>query len=113
MTPNTPRQFLEKILPTKFKPEKAAGFDAIVQIKLTGPDGGDWVIILKDKKLKIYEGIHPQPNLTLTIADSDFMDLVNGKLGTTEAFLKSKIELSGSLGLALKLKDSGLLDFNS
>lgn len=112
MAANTPRQFMEKILPTKFKPEKAADFNVVVQLNLTGPNGGNWTIILKDQKMKVHEGTNPEPTLTLTIADSDFMDLVNGKMGTTQAFLSGKIQFSGSLSLALKLKDAGLLDFN-
>lgn len=113
MEAQTPKQILEEILPCKFKPEKAAGFDVVAQMKLTGPNGGDWTLMLKNKTLTVREGIHPSPTLTLTMADIDFMDLVNGKLSTTQAFFTGKIHLVGDLILALKLKDAGLLDFES
>lgn len=112
MVAKTPKQFLEEVLPTKFKPEKAANFNVVVQLNLTGPNGGNWTIFLKDQKLKVYEGTYPEPDLTLTVVDSVFMDLVNGKIGTTEAFFNGKIQFNGSLSLALKLKDAGLLDFS-
>jgi putative sterol carrier protein len=113
METKTPKQFLEEILPNKFKPEKAADFDVTAQLNLTGPNGGCWILTLKNQKLKVTEGTHPSPTLTLTVADSDFMDLVNGKLKTTQAFFGGKIHLSGNLILALKLKDAGLLDFGA
>jgi len=111
MEAKTPKQFLEEILPSKFKPEKAADFDVTAQLNLTGPNGGNWVLELKNKTLKVREGTHPSPTLTLTVADTDFMDLVNGKLKSAQAFFGGKIHLSGDLVLALKLKDAGLLDF--
>jgi putative sterol carrier protein len=109
----TPKQFLEEILPSKFKPEKAANFDVAAQLKLTGPRGGNWIIMLKNQTLKVTEGTHPSPTLTLTIADNDFMDLVKGKLSTMKAFFSGKISLTGDFSLALKLKDAGLLDFGA
>lgn len=107
----TPKKFLEEILPKKFKPEKAAGFDVVAQLNLSGPNGGNWIIIIKNQTLKVAEGTNPKPELTLTLADADFMDLVNGKSSTMKAFLNGKINFSGSFGLALRLRDAGILDF--
>ena len=109
----TPKKILEEELSSKFNADKAANLDAIVQLNLTGPNGGNWVINIKNQTLKITSGTHPSPALTLTIADSDFMDLVNGKLSTTKAFFNGKIQFSGNFNLALKLKDAGLLDFQT
>ena len=107
----TPKQFLEDVLPKNFKPEKAAGFDVVAQLNLTGPNGGNWILTLKNQVLTVSQGTHPEPNLTLTILDSDFIDMVNGKIGTTQAFFSGKIHMTGNLLLALKLRDAGLLDF--
>jgi putative sterol carrier protein len=113
MEAKTPKQFLEETLPSRFKPDKAANIDVTVQLNLTGPNGGDWVIAIRNQTLKVTEGNHPSPSLTLTIADKDFMDLVNGKLSTTKAFFNGKIHLSGNFSLALKLMDAGLLNFGT
>jgi putative sterol carrier protein len=113
MEAKTPKQFLEEVLPSKFKPEKAAGFDIVAQLNLTGPNGGDWTLTLKNQTLTVAEGTHPSPTLKLTVTDDDFMDLLNGKLSTTQAFFIGKIHLSGDLMLALKLRDAGLLDFGT
>ena len=49
----TPQEFFEKILPYRFKPEKAAGVDVIAQIHIAGPDGGNWVVTVKNQKIKV------------------------------------------------------------
>ncbi len=36
METNTPREFFEKALPARFKPEKAAGINVIAQLNITG-----------------------------------------------------------------------------
>ena len=113
MEAKTPEQFLEEVLPSRFKPDKTANIDAVACLNLTGPNGGDWVITIRDRTLKVTKGTHPSPALTLTIADSDFMDLVNGKLSTAKAFFNGKIHFSGNFSLALKLKDAGLLDLGT
>ena len=113
MEAKTPKQFLEEILPSRFKPDRAANIDTVARLDLTGPNGGDWIIIIRNRTLNVTEGPHPSPSLTLTIADNDFMDLVNGKLSTAKAFFNGKIRFSGNFNLALKLKDAGLLDFGT
>lgn len=107
----TPKKFLEEVLPSKFRPEKAAGFDVVAQLNVTGVNGGSWFITVKNQTLKVNEGTHPSSTLTLTVSDVDFMDMVNGKLSATQAFFGGKIHLVGSLLLALKMRDAGLLDF--
>ena len=110
MEPKTPREFFEKTLPERFKPEKAAGVDVTVQLNLTGSsDGGDWVITLKDQKIQASPGIIPAPTLTLKTSEADFMDLVNGKLSAEKAFFSGKVNFKGSIATALKLRDTGFL----
>jgi putative sterol carrier protein len=109
MEAKTPKEFLEKLLPARFKPDKAVGIDVVTQLNLTGSNGGDWVVIIKDQKLQVREGTTPSPTLTLKMAEKDFMDIVNGKLSTEKAFFSGKVHFEGSLSLALKLRDAGFL----
>jgi len=53
MEVKTPKEFFEKVLPAKFDPNKATGIDAVVQLNISGDNGGDWYLIIKDKKLEI------------------------------------------------------------
>ena len=105
----TPKEFFENVLPKRFKPDRAEGIDAILQIKITGPKGADWVVALKDQKLVAREGKHNSPTLTLEMAETDFMDLINGELSSEKAFFTGKLRFKGSIALALKLKETGFL----
>jgi len=109
MEAKTPKEFFEKSLPSRFKPDKAAGIDVIAQLNLTGINGGEWVVTLKDQKLQVTEGTHPSPSLTLKMAENDFMDIVNEKLSAEKAFFTGKIQFKGNISMALKLKDAGFL----
>jgi putative sterol carrier protein len=109
MEAKTPKEFFEKALPARFKPDKSAGIDVVAQLNLTGSNGGDWVVILKDQKLQVKEGTTSSPTLTLKMAEKDFMDIVNDKLSTEKAFFSGKVHFEGSLSLALKLRDAGFL----
>jgi len=105
----TPKEFFEEVLPSRFKPEKAAGIDIIVQINITGPNGGDWVVTIKNQKLEVKEGTHPSPTLELKMIETDYMDLVNGKMSGEKAFITGKLKFKGKIGLALKLRETGFL----
>jgi putative sterol carrier protein len=109
METNTPREFFEKALPDRFKPEKAAGINVIAQLNVTGPEGGNWIVSIKDQKLQVTEGTHATPTLTLKMNENDFMDLVNGKLSAEKAFFTGKVHFKGDIGVALKLRDAGFL----
>jgi len=109
MEAKTPKEFFEKALPLRFKPEKTAGIDVIAQLNLTGANGGDWVVTIKDQKLQVREGTAPSPTLTLKMTENDFMNIVNDKLSAEKAFFTGKIHFEGNLNLALKLRDAGFL----
>ena len=106
---HTPQEFFEKILPARFKPEKAAGIDVIAQLNISGPEGGSWTVTIKDQKMQIKEGVHSAPVLTLKMGLSDFLDLVNGKLSAEKAFFTGKVQFKGNITVALKLRDAGFL----
>jgi putative sterol carrier protein len=106
---NTPKDFFEKVLPNRFKPDKAAGVDVTVQIKITGPNGGNWAVTIKDQKLEVKEGTQPSPTLSLEMEEADYMDVVNGKMSGEKAFLTGKLRFKGNIALALKLRETGFL----
>lgn len=109
MEAKTPKEFFEEVLPNRFKPDKAAGIDVTVRVKITGLGGGDWVVTIKNQKLEVKEGTHPSPTLTLEMAEADYLDLVNGKLSGEKAFLTGKLRFKGNIALALKLRETGFL----
>ena len=105
----TPKEFFEKVLPSRFKPEKAVGIDVTVQINITGPNGGDWVVTIKNQKLETKEGTNPSATLELKMEEEDYMNLINGKISAEKAFMTGKLKFEGNIGLALRLRESGFL----
>jgi putative sterol carrier protein len=81
----------------------------VTQINITGPDGGNWTVTIKDQKLQVIEGVATSPSLTLKMNENDFMDLVNERLSAEKAFFTGRIQFRGNIATALKLKEAGFL----
>jgi putative sterol carrier protein len=85
-------------------PSKAAGMNATYQFDLSGDDGGQYNIVMKDGAGQAGSGTVENPNITITMAANDFVDLTTGKLDGTMAFMSGKIKIKGDMGLAMKLQ---------
>jgi putative sterol carrier protein len=109
MEAKTPKEFFEKVLPNRFNPNKTKGVDVTVQINIMDPNGGEWIVTIKDQKLEVKEGTHPSPTLVIEMAETDYMDLVNGKLSGEKAFMTGKLQFKGNIALALRLREAGFL----
>jgi putative sterol carrier protein len=109
MEVKTPKEFFEKVLPTKFNPDKAKDFEAVAQVDISGTNGGHWIISIKNEKMETKEGVAPSPAITLKMTDTDFVDLVNGRLNAVNAFMTGKLEFKGSIATGLKLLDTGFM----
>jgi putative sterol carrier protein len=91
------------LMPKAFVPEKAQGVDAVIQYQLTGDQGGDWIITIKDGTCAVEKGTAPTPKLTLMAEGKDYLDVVTGKVNAMTSFSAGKLKLKGDLGLAMKL----------
>jgi putative sterol carrier protein len=65
--------------------------------------------MIKDQKLKVKEGTYPSPTLVINMVETDYMDMVNGKMSGEKAFMTGKLQFKGNIALALKLRDIGFL----
>ncbi len=102
MADTTVSEFIE-CMSAAFVPEKAAGIDATVQLKLSGAQPGEWFITIKDNQCAFSQGVANAAKLTV-IADSDnFMKIFTGQLDGMQAFMHGKIKIAGDMNLALKL----------
>ena len=86
-----------------FKPEAAEGVEAVIQYHLTGEEGGDWIINIKEGKCTVAEGVAENPKMTLTADARDFGDVLLGKANGMQYFMQGKLRLAGDLNLAMKL----------
>lgn len=85
-------------------PSKVASLKASYQFELTGDGGGTFHANFDNGAYDIGEGPAANAGCTVTMAASDFVALVEGKLNPTSAFMTGKLKLKGDMGLAMKLQ---------
>lgn len=95
----TPKEIFETQI-AKRAPE-ATDIDAIFQFNITGDDGGEWVVDLKEGK--VGEGTADDADCTITMSDENFVNLVTGKVPGPQLFMMGQLQVAGNMGLAMKL----------
>lgn len=80
---------------------KAKEIDAIYQFNVTGENGGEWVVDLKT--CTVSAGTVAAADCTITVASTDFVNLVQGKVPGPQLFMMGKLQIAGNMGLAMKL----------
>jgi putative sterol carrier protein len=107
--PTVDEVFTEMETRVKGNPDKTAGMTATYQFNLTGDNpSGHWVK-LADGGAEFGTGETEGADCVITIAESDFLDLVEGKLDGTMAFMSGKLKVGGSNGMALAMKLQNLI----
>ena len=84
-------------------PEKAAGIDAAIQLRLTGAQAADWVATIKDGKCTLTQGTAPAAKLTVSADSADFIKIFSGQMDGMQASMQGKIKVTGDMSLAMKL----------
>jgi putative sterol carrier protein len=102
MSEPTIQDFISR-MPSAFQPEKAAGLDVVIQLKLTGDQPADYFVSIKDSKCTVTAGMASAARLTVTADSADFMKIFTGQLDGMQAFMQGKLRLGGDMNLALKL----------
>jgi len=85
-------------------PDKVKGMDATYQFDLTGDGGGERWVKLANGAGEMGQGQAETPNITITMAANDFLELVDGKLDGTMAYMSGKLKVKGDIALAMKLQ---------
>jgi putative sterol carrier protein len=97
--PLTVKDLMER-MPGAFLADKAEGVDAVIQFHLG--EGGDWTCSIKDQTCTVEQGTTEEPSLAITAEESDYIDMITGKLNPMTAIATKKVELKGDLNLAMK-----------
>ena len=91
-------------MPDQINADAAKGMSSVIQFKLSGEGGGDYYVEIKEGTAKVGQGTHASPNMTMTLAASDYVDLIMGKLNGQMAFMSGKLKIAGDMGLAMKMQ---------
>lgn len=90
-------------MPGAFIPEKAQGLQAVIQFHFTGAEPGDWYADINNGAVKVEQGTHASPTMSLTADSADYIRLFTGELDPMQAFMQGKLKLQGDLNLAMKM----------
>ncbi len=85
-------------------PKKTAGMNATYQFVATGDGGGNWYVQITNGDNKVVKGMADSPTIVLTASAADWLDMMNGKMNGTTAFLTGKLKIQGDVSLAMKLE---------
>jgi len=107
--PTADEVFTEMETRVKGDPSKTAGMTATYQFNLTGDSPSAHWVKVADGNAEFGKGEAEGADCVITIAESDFLDLVSGKLDGTMAFMSGKLKVGGSNGMALAMKLQTLL----
>jgi putative sterol carrier protein len=101
----TPKSVFDEQLPPKLKEkgDEVTKVNAIYQFDITGDNGGKWWVDTTKSGGEVGEGENQEAKCTITMTDSDFVDLVEGKLNGQMAFMTGKLKIKGDMSLAMKL----------
>uniref|UniRef100_F1LQ55 Sterol carrier protein 2 n=3 Tax=Rattus norvegicus TaxID=10116 RepID=F1LQ55_RAT len=71
-----------------------------------GPGGKEatWVVDVKNGKGSVLPDSDKKADCTITMADSDLLALMTGKMNPQSAFFQGKLKIAGNMGLAMKLQ---------
>lgn len=87
-----------------FVPDKAQGTSAVIQFSLSGENGGEFWIDIRDGAVSTGEGTHENPNMTLKADADDWVKVSTGEINAMQAFMTGKIKIQGDMSLAMKMQ---------
>jgi putative sterol carrier protein len=103
MAVTTVNDVFEK-MPLVFNAGAAAGLNLIFQFHITGDQGGDWNVVVKDSACQVTTGVHASPSVTFTMEDANWVSMWNGALDGMTAYMTGKLQLSGDIMSAQRLQ---------
>jgi putative sterol carrier protein len=92
-----------KGLQEHFNPEAAAGLNKILQLNISGDEAGKWALKIANQACELIPGGVEKPDLTLSLADKDWIAIVERKLDPMNAYMTGKLKATGDITLAMRI----------
>ncbi len=91
-------------LAERFVPTAAKGVKTVIFFDLQGEGGGAWAVHVDDGTFTVTTGPVEKPAVTIQMKPEHYVQMANGDLDGTKAFMTRKLKVSGSIPMAQKMK---------
>lgn len=88
----------------RFLPEKAHELEGAVQLRLSGEEGGDWVLEVRDRVLSITSGLHASPVATIACRTRDWIAISTGRTNPMPLVLTGRLKVKGSISTVTRFQ---------
>jgi putative sterol carrier protein len=103
MNPTTVKEFFQ-LLPGRLDSDAAEGLDAVYQFDLSGTQGGQYILTIREGACQVADGMHADPHVVLSMAGEDCIKVLTGQLSGVAVAMSGRLKVSGDIGLAMQLK---------
>jgi putative sterol carrier protein len=103
MNPTTVKEFFQ-LLPGRLDSDAAEDVDAVYQFDLSGAQGGQYILTIREGACQVAEGMHADPHVVLSMAGGDCIKILMGQLSGPAVAMSGRLKISGDFGLAMQLK---------
>ena len=87
-----------------FNPAAAGSMNKTLQWNITGADAGKYALKIANGTCELINGGVEKADITLTMADTDWLAIAEGKLDAMGAFTSGKLKVGGDMMLAMKIQ---------
>jgi len=87
-----------------FNPAAAGSMNKTLQWNITGEEAGVYALKVANGTCELIKGGVEKPDMTLTVADKDWLAIASGQLNPMNAFTSGKLKLTGDMMLAMKVQ---------
>jgi len=102
-TADMPLQELMERLAKRLDAEDIGDLEAVIQYRLTGEGGGDWVMTIHDGVCTLEQGTAPDADLTITARAQEYRAILSGDLRLMQARVFGRLRIRGNIELAQRL----------
>ena len=88
----------------RYNPAAGAGLTKTFQWNITGDEASVWAFKIVNGEGELIPGGVQKPDITITVADKEWISIAEGKLATRSAFMSGKLKVSGDMMLVMRLQ---------
>ena len=81
-------------LPRRFLPERAGDWETVFHFDISGSEGGQFTVTIKEGKCTVDSGFTGEAKCTVTVSDKTYRDIELGRIKAELAFMTGKIKIT-------------------